>query len=549
MDVVWHPPGPGLWELDLSHFRGGTTPIVQSLSTRAMVDGTRRIMKELGAPVDTIQPAFVNGFMYTRLRPLIAPDRPSAKLPPLPILKLATRLHPELRRRAKTADRVLTDRPWREVIRHWESEGRAAIERKNLAVQDVALDRLDDEQLIAHTAETLAHCRTNWEHHFWLHGYDLGPIGFLLVRSQEWGLDLGDVIALLEGASPSTTAPLEALARIRLAVEQSGRDVVTLDDVRATSAEVAADLDTYIRYRGSVLFSRYDIDGVTLGERPELLMATIMSSQQRPDASSAEQRTNAVRVRVPAADQSEFDERLGEARAAMNLRDDNGPTTAEWPLGLLRLALLEVGRRLVAKGSAETAEHALEIAPDELTPGLLEGAGPAASVLAERAAHRVRCSRLQAPATLGTAEAAPPMSILPKGMARLVAVVQVVMQQLGMAGDREALGSGLSGTGVGQYSYRGIARRAATPEEALDKMVPGDVLVVAFTTPAYNIVLSIAGAIVTAVGGPLCHAAVLARELGIPAVIGATRALTDIADGDMVEVDPVAGEVRIVAPV
>ena len=115
-----------------------------------------------------------------------------------------------------------------------------------------------------------------------------------------------------------------------------------------------------------------------------------------------------------------------------------------------------------------------------------------------------------------------------------------------MAGDRDKLGSGLHGTGIGSHTYRGIARRAGSPEEALDSLDPGDVLVVPFTTPAYNVVLSIAGGLVTSVGGPLCHAAVLARELGIPAVIGAPRALVDIEDGQEVEIDSVAGEVRLV---
>jgi len=151
--------------------------------------------------------------------------------------------------------------------------------------------------------------------------------------------------------------------------------------------------------------------------------------------------------------------------------------------------------------------------------------------------------------SLGAPEPQPPLDVLPTSMGRLVSVVQIVMQQMGMAGDRDALGSGLKGSGIGHQSYRGIARRAASPEAALDSMEPGDVLVVAFTTPAYNVVLSIAGAIVTAVGGPLSHAAVLARELGIPAVIGAPRALIDIEDGMEVEVDPVAGEVRLVAAV
>ena len=75
----------------------------------------------------------------------------------------------------------------------------------------------------------------------------------------------------------------------------------------------------------------------------------------------------------------------------------------------------------------------------------------------------------------------------------------------------------------------------------------GEVLVVACTTPAYNLVLSFAGAVVTSAGGPMSHAAVIARELGIPAVIGARSALSDIPNGALVEVDPVAGVVRVLS--
>jgi phosphoenolpyruvate synthase/pyruvate phosphate dikinase len=71
------------------------------------------------------------------------------------------------------------------------------------------------------------------------------------------------------------------------------------------------------------------------------------------------------------------------------------------------------------------------------------------------------------------------------------------------------------------------------------------VLVVPYTTPAYNVVLPLAGAIVTVEGGPLSHAAVLARELGLPAVVGVVGALT-LPDGALVEVDATAGRVSVV---
>jgi pyruvate,water dikinase len=77
----------------------------------------------------------------------------------------------------------------------------------------------------------------------------------------------------------------------------------------------------------------------------------------------------------------------------------------------------------------------------------------------------------------------------------------------------------------------------------MERLEPGDVLVVRATSPAFNLVLSIAGAVVTVDGGAMSHAAVLSRELGIPAVIGAPGALS-IVDGSQIEVDPVAGVVR-----
>jgi pyruvate,water dikinase len=53
------------------------------------------------------------------------------------------------------------------------------------------------------------------------------------------------------------------------------------------------------------------------------------------------------------------------------------------------------------------------------------------------------------------------------------------------------------------------------------------------------------GALVVEEGGPLCHAAIVAREFGLPAVIGAQAATTRIPHGAQVEVDPRTGTVRV----
>ena len=543
--VKWEAPGPGYWELDRSHFVGGETPLVQHIQAQAMPAGLRKVFAELGTPADTLDCRFVNGFMYTRLRPLIAADRPAKNLPPKFILKAVGRFHPEFRRRTKAAEIARVERPWRKVIADWDHGGRALIESRNLAIQKVVLSELDDPTLTEHAQEVIEHCRASWEHHHWLHGYDLGPIGFYLLGCRDWGVEPIDAIPLLEGASPSTSGPMHTLAQLRAAVDRSGRVPVSLDDVRAISPDTASDLDRYLQYRGAMMISRYDIDGVTLAEIPDVILATILHGVERAVGDGLQHRVELIRSRVAVTHQEDFDSRLEEARAAMNLRDDNGPTTAEWPLGLLRMAMLEVGRRMVSAGCATEAADALELHPHEISLATVAGGGPGVAELARRRAYRRDLAALDAPLHLGDPEPAPPLELLPKPLADVVRTVQIVIEQLGMGGDRAT--GGLKGVGVGDRIVRGRACRADSPEQAIDRLRHGDVLVVPCTTPAYNSVLTLASAIVTADGGPLSHAAVLARELGISAVVGARGALTDIPDGAWIDVDPVAGEVRVVA--
>jgi pyruvate,water dikinase len=510
-----------------------------------MPAGMRRVFAELGTPADTLDCAFVNGFFYTRLRPLIGADKPSTKLPPALLLKAVSRIHPKFRRRTKAAANVRALRPWRGVIADWENGGRAQVESRNLAFQKVDLGELDDGTLLEHVRDVLEHCCVSWEQHFWLHGYDLGPIGMYLLDCRAWGIEPAVAIPLLEGASPSTSEPMRIVARLRAAVEKSASKPTSLDDVRAISAKVADDLDRYLEYRGAIMVSRYDVDGVTLAEMPAVVLSTILYGIERCVGDGLQHRIELVRSRVPVQHQETFDERLEEARSAMNLRDDNGPTTAEWPLGLLRLALLEVGRRMVARGLATQPADALELLPEELTILTLTGNGPTLAELDRRRQQRYQQAELDPPMSLGETEPAPPLELLPKPLAELVQIVQLVIEQLGMGGDRGT--GGLVGVGVGDQIFRGRACRADSPEQAIDRLQPGDVLVVPCTTPAYNSVLILAGAVVTADGGPLSHAAVLARELGISAVVGARGALTEIPDRALIDVDPVAGVVRIVA--
>lgn len=78
-----------------------------------------------------------------------------------------------------------------------------------------------------------------------------------------------------------------------------------------------------------------------------------------------------------------------------------------------------------------------------------------------------------------------------------------------------------------------------------DKLQSGDVLVCPYTDPAWTPLFTLAGAVVSDTGGPLSHAAIVAREYGIPAVLGTQTATSQFKDGDQVSVDGRSGEVKL----
>jgi phosphohistidine swiveling domain-containing protein len=86
----------------------------------------------------------------------------------------------------------------------------------------------------------------------------------------------------------------------------------------------------------------------------------------------------------------------------------------------------------------------------------------------------------------------------------------------------------------------------ANADEAFERADPGDIIVTRLTVPTFNAILAMSGGVVTEGGGLLSHTAVIARELGIAAVIGVQGALTQIPDGAEIELDPINGSVTLV---
>jgi pyruvate,water dikinase len=107
---------------------------------------------------------------------------------------------------------------------------------------------------------------------------------------------------------------------------------------------------------------------------------------------------------------------------------------------------------------------------------------------------------------------------------------------------RRGKGDLIKGVAASPGKATGVARILHGPEDFY-QMKPGDILVAPITTPAWTPLFAMASAIVTDVGGPLSHGSIVAREYGIPAVLGTGVATRRIQAGQTITVDGSAGTV------
>jgi len=282
-----------------------------------------------------------------------------------------------------------------------------------------------------------------------------------------------------------------------------------------------------------------------------------------PDVAAAR-----LRDLVPASHRAEYDDLLADARLLFGIRDDDVWVTTQWPQGMLRWTLLETGRRLLGRGVIKELEHVFDTVPGEAS-GLLRGTPtPSAAELSRRTAERHRHALENPPLAFGADPGMPDVGAFPPAVAELMAAMMTLREIDARAGARAAIVGGhdggdpapaalapaalapesrngtIHGLGVSTGRYSGRARVVLTPSD-FDRIEPGDILVARMTSPAYNVLLPLIGAVVTDRGGLLSHAALVAREFGIPAVVNTADATSRVSDGSMITVDAERGLVTL----
>ncbi|MFC5823563.1 PEP/pyruvate-binding domain-containing protein [Nonomuraea insulae] len=110
------------------------------------------------------------------------------------------------------------------------------------------------------------------------------------------------------------------------------------------------------------------------------------------------------------------------------------------------------------------------------------------------------------------------------------------------SGAADAPAATLTGTPGSHGTVTGTARIVRGPGD-FARVRPGDILICPFTDPAWTPLLRIAAGVVTETGGVLCHAAIVAREQAIPAVLGIPNATSRLHDGTLITIDGTTGTV------
>ncbi len=179
---------------------------------------------------------------------------------------------------------------------------------------------------------------------------------------------------------------------------------------------------------------------------------------------------------------------------------------------------------------------------------LLHGhAGPSAADVEQRFVWRTTKTTTGAPPFLrAMPPPPPPASLLPKRARRSAAAIDTMLANLFRVAEKPNTETTLHGLAVNAGTYEGTARLVDDTED-FGRIQQGDVLVTRMTSPHFNVVLPLLGAIVTDRGGQLCHTAIVAREYGIPGIVGTRDATRTIPDGAQVRVDGATGEVRLLA--
>ena len=540
---VWQEPGDETlhWKRDLAHFPGQLSELDGELLQSFIEHGFSAAMASHSLPFTyLIRRMWTYHYVHEGQLPVPEEDRAAVQ---------------ERGARARERARVT-------IAKRWEQEWLPEVHEHLAYWAGIDPKELQLEALIAHLGSTLERSERLWVVHF--------EIIVAIITAKRDFVELYEELfepasaleaqTLLSGFDVLTTRAARALWPLRELVSAGAvRDTLLgvaprdawqalLDEPAASELVEALEayLNDYGRRTPYLLFS-----APSLREYPAPVMSMLRHMVERPDADparllalqrkkreAAEGETQARLRFYPAPVREEFEARLAAAQTAAVLGEDHNYLIDYSATTRVREVFLACGAVLAERGLLERADDVVHLRVAEvraaLRDALTQADAPSGGAdLRERvAARKEELERF--------AHLEPPHDVNPPAAEE--DADDVASEPEPAPADPDSF--------QGTAASFGVARGRARVLRSLDSMgelLPGEVLVASTTAQGWTPLFATAAALVTETGSLVTHAAVVAREYGLPAVVALPRATHMIPDGALVEVDGGTGTVRVLS--
>ncbi len=540
-EVVFPEPGEidGFWALDKMHAPRPVTPLSFDLVVRTLSQGFTAAQAEYDCPM-MASSREINHYFYMAFHPI--PDEAQLQ-------DRMTRYH----------DQLATKVPG--VGKRWEEEWKPEVRALNESERSADYEGLSDTELVAKLDELTDRMRHQW----WIHGH----INFVLLSSSAFCDMYDEVMQPAESTEAYQTLQgfhtrsvdvsrglweLSRKVKASPALAEAFRTLPTdqllaVLDATEEGRALRADLDAFLFEFGWRHDAVYDLADVPWREDPTIPLASIagfidLDDEQDPEVlyrkSVATRERLLSNMRERLADDPETLAKLEHlyeaAQYSFPLTEDHAFYIDQLGVSVFRRFVLAIGDRLVAKGLLEAADDVFYLYRDEVVDALTNG-GDRREVASGRRASMARAAQVVPPGALGTP---PPPPDEPDPF-----MDALVFRLLGVVPPEENLDPNVLKAVAGSPgAYTGTARVVRSLAEGMD-LEDGEVLVCEMTLPPWVPLFSIAGAVVSDVGGVLSHCAIVAREFEIPAVVGTQVGTTTITTGQTITVDGTKGIVYL----
>jgi phosphohistidine swiveling domain-containing protein len=529
----------GYWDWDKIHAPRPLTPLAGDAVVMSMAEGFTIAQHAFGSPL-ALRCRMVNSYMYGAFTPdddFTPPTRDLAEY------------SSELERIAFGIGERWTN--------EWEPSLIPILEK----TRTTDFDALTDAQLIEAFDEQIKHMVYMWEIHGWIN-LTLVPATALIdfYNAEMQPADRNEAWQLLQGYKTKSVEASSGLWQLSRIVKASpllsklfedldpGRIVGALEDTdegRAFLVRLRAYLDEF-GWRSDGI---YEVADATWCEDPTIPLNTIqgylrLDEEHNPELSleratlRRQELTRAVREKIAADPEKvrRFNELMEAARYNTRVTEDHSYWIDQMGTAALRRFCLSVGRRLTAKGVLDAPADVFCLYKNEVRDALAAGTDYREQARARRSSV-VEATRIIPPDHLGEPTPANPDPFF-------IAVVDKMLGLLPVEPSSDP--SIITGVAASAGTVRGTAKVVRSLVEA-SKLQQGDIMVCEMTVPTWVPLFATVSGIVADSGGVLSHCAIVAREFGLPAVVGTHVGTHVLRDGMTVTVDGGRGIVRIEA--